>query len=99
MPRLYYYPDLRQLALEDTFVIDPPGEYFLYNNYHPLLLGMILERATGVPVAEYLEQKIWRTIGTEYSRDRGAWMNVGSRKWKVVSMPGRSTLPNLDACI
>jgi CubicO group peptidase (beta-lactamase class C family) len=68
--KTYYYPDLRQLALEDTFVIDPPGEYFLYNNYHPLLLGMILERATGVPVAEYLEQKIWGAIGTEYP---GSW--------------------------
>jgi CubicO group peptidase (beta-lactamase class C family) len=68
--KTYYYPDLRQLALEDTFIIDQPGEYFLYNNYHPLLLGMILERATGVPVAEYLEQKIWRAIGTEFA---GSW--------------------------
>jgi CubicO group peptidase (beta-lactamase class C family) len=68
--KTYYYPDLRQLALEDTFIIDPPGEYFLYNNYHPLLLGMILERATGVPVAKYLEQKIWRQIGMEFA---GSW--------------------------
>ncbi len=37
----YYYPDLRQLALEKTKIIDPPGDYFHYNNYHPLLLGMI----------------------------------------------------------
>ena len=68
--KTYYYPDLRELALEDTFIIAQPREYFLYNNYHPLLLGMILERATGVPVAEYLEQKIWRQIGTEFS---GSW--------------------------
>ena len=68
--KTYYYPDLRQLALEDTFIINPPGEYFVYNNYHPLLLGMILERATGVPVAEYLEQKIWGPIGSEFT---GSW--------------------------
>jgi len=68
--KTYYYPDLRQLALEDTFIINPPGEYFLYNNYHPLLLGMILERATGVPVADYLEQKIWGPIGSEFT---GSW--------------------------
>jgi len=68
--KTYYYPDLRRLALEETKVIDPPGSYFLYNNYHPLLLGMILERATGMPVADYLEAKIWQPIGMEFD---GSW--------------------------
>ncbi len=68
--KTYLYPDLRWLALEETKVIDPPGSYFLYNNYHPLLLGMILERATGLPVAEYLEAKIWQPIGMEFD---GSW--------------------------
>jgi CubicO group peptidase (beta-lactamase class C family) len=31
-----------------------------------LLLGIILERATGVPVAKYLEQKIWQPVGAEF---------------------------------
>jgi CubicO group peptidase (beta-lactamase class C family) len=62
----YYHPDLRQLALNNTEIIDQPGEYFLYNNYHPLLIGIILERATGQPVAEFFEQNIWQQIGTEY---------------------------------
>ena len=66
----YYYPDLRQLALEKTKIIDPPGEYFHYNNYHPLLLGMILERATGTTVAYYLQEKIWKPIGAEFA---GSW--------------------------
>ena len=62
----YYYPDLRQLAINNTEIIDEPGEYFLYNNYHPLLIGIILERATGQPVAEFLEKNIWQRIGAEY---------------------------------
>ena len=66
----YYHPDLRQLALSETEIINQPGEYFLYNNFHPLLLGMILERATGQPVAEYLEEKIWQQIGMEF---KGSW--------------------------
>jgi len=66
----YYYPDLRELALERTRIIDNPGEYFLYNNYHPLLLGMILERSTGVSVGNYLQEKIWKPIGMEYP---GSW--------------------------
>jgi CubicO group peptidase (beta-lactamase class C family) len=68
--KTYYYPDLRRLALYDTQIIDPPGMCFLYNNYNPLLLGMILERATGTPVATYLQEKIWEPIGMEYS---GSW--------------------------
>jgi CubicO group peptidase (beta-lactamase class C family) len=62
----YYHPDLRQLAITETRIMDQPGEYFLYNNYHPLLLGIILERATGQPVAEYFEENIWQRIGAEY---------------------------------
>jgi len=61
----YYYPDLRKLAL--TVHMDgKPGEYFWYNNYHPLLEGMILERATHKHVAAYLEEKIWSRIGAEF---------------------------------
>lgn len=66
----YYDPDLRQLAISETQIVDQPGEYFLYNNFHPLLLGMILERATGQPVAEYLQDKIWQQIGMEFE---GSW--------------------------
>jgi CubicO group peptidase (beta-lactamase class C family) len=68
--KTYYYPDLRTLALEQTEVVGEPGRAFLYNNYHPLLLGLILERATGVPVAEYLQEKIWKPLGMEYP---GSW--------------------------
>ena len=68
--KTYYYPDLRTLALQDTEVVGEPGTVFLYNNYHPLLLGLILERATGVPVAEYLQEKIWKPLGMEYP---GSW--------------------------
>ncbi len=68
--KTYYYPDLRALALEQTELVGEPGSAFLYNNYHPLLLGLILERATGVPVAEYLQEKIWKPLGMEYA---GSW--------------------------
>jgi CubicO group peptidase (beta-lactamase class C family) len=68
--KTYYYPDLRLLALTETYVVGIPGEHFLYNNYHPLLLGMILERATGTSVTNYLQEKIWTPIGMEYP---GSW--------------------------
>jgi CubicO group peptidase (beta-lactamase class C family) len=66
----YAFDDLRHLALSETEVVEQPGVSFLYNNYHPLLLGMILERATGRPVTAYLQEKIWDPIGMEYA---GSW--------------------------
>jgi CubicO group peptidase (beta-lactamase class C family) len=63
----YYGTDLRNLALEDTEIVEPPGVTWLYNNYNPLLLGMILERTTGMHVAEYLEQKLWQPLGSEFA--------------------------------
>lgn len=65
-----YYPDQRQLALQNTKIIDLPGAYFLYNKYHPQLLGMILERTTGYSVTEYLQRKIWDPLGMEFG---GSW--------------------------
>jgi len=65
-----YYPDQREAALSFTEIEDPPGTYFSYNKYHPQLLGLILERTTGVPVAQYLEEKIWQPIGMEFD---GSW--------------------------
>jgi CubicO group peptidase (beta-lactamase class C family) len=66
----YSFDDLRHLALNETEVIEPAGVNFVYNNYNPLLLGMILERATGRPVTTYLQEKIWTPIGMEFG---GSW--------------------------
>lgn len=65
-----YYPDQRKISLENTHIIDPPGEYFRYNKYHPQLLGMILERATGMTVTNYLQTRIWDKLGMEFD---GSW--------------------------
>jgi len=65
-----YYPDQRKAAIEFTNIIDDPGEYFQYNKYHPQLLGMILERATGTTVTDFLQDKLWDSIGMEYG---GSW--------------------------
>jgi CubicO group peptidase (beta-lactamase class C family) len=60
------YPDLRRLMLSVRPGHDPPGAAFSYNNAQPLLLGMILERATHRSVAQYLQEKIWQPLGMEY---------------------------------
>jgi CubicO group peptidase (beta-lactamase class C family) len=65
-----YFPDQRKIALENTHVIDPPGLYYRYNKYHPQLLGLILERTTGMSVSEYLQTRIWDKLGMEFD---GSW--------------------------
>jgi len=65
-PLTTYYPDQRKAALEFTDIVDPPGEYFLYNKYYPQLLGMIIERTTGLSVSEFMQEKLWQPIGAEF---------------------------------
>lgn len=62
----YYSPDLRKIALSVKPGGAPIGKAFHYNNYHPLLEGLIIERVTGMHVAEYLQKRIWKPMGAEF---------------------------------
>ncbi len=44
----------------------PPGVFLDYINMNSQLLGLILQKATGKSPAQYLEEKIWREIGTDH---------------------------------
>jgi CubicO group peptidase (beta-lactamase class C family) len=61
----YYGTDLRDLGLSATQIVRPPGQEWLYNNYNPLLLGLVLERATGTSVSGYMATKLWQPLGAE----------------------------------
>ena len=67
--KTYYATDLRELAL-NCRIEGKPGEYFEYNNYNPLLVGLILERAIGMPVARFMEEELWKPMGMEAD---GSW--------------------------
>ena len=60
------FPDLRSLGLAVRAGRDAPGATINYSDYNPILLGLILERATHRPVAQYLQEKIWQPLGMEY---------------------------------
>lgn len=60
----YYGTDLRRVALTHTEVEQAPGAW-LYNNYNPLLIGLALERATGMSVSEYAATRVWQPLGAE----------------------------------
>lgn len=61
--KTYYWPDLRALALQHTRIAAAPRGDWQYNNYHPLLLGLVLERATKQPVATWLGRRLWQPAG------------------------------------
>jgi CubicO group peptidase (beta-lactamase class C family) len=61
----YYGVDLRDVALNRTRIDQPPGLAWVYNNYHPLLLGLVLERTTGTSVSDFMARRLWQPLGAE----------------------------------
>jgi CubicO group peptidase (beta-lactamase class C family) len=61
----YYGVDLRDIALNRTRIEGPPGLAWQYNNYHPLLLGLVLERTTGTSVSDFMATRLWQPLGAE----------------------------------
>jgi CubicO group peptidase (beta-lactamase class C family) len=61
----YYGVDLRDVALNRVRIEGPPGSWWQYNNYHPLLLGLVLERVTGTSVSDFMARRLWRPLGAE----------------------------------
>jgi len=75
MAKYYYGRNLKKyitkLKIEET-----PNQTYNYISVNTLLLAIILERATGKQLNEYLQEKIWMPMGMEFD----ATMNVDSRK-------------------
>jgi CubicO group peptidase (beta-lactamase class C family) len=61
----YYGVDLRDVALNRVRIEGPPGIAWEYNNYHPLLLGLVLERVTGTSVSDFMATRLWQPLGAE----------------------------------
>jgi CubicO group peptidase (beta-lactamase class C family) len=61
----YYGVDLRDVALNRVQIEGPPGMAWEYNNYHPLLLGLVLERTTGTSVSDFMARRLWQPLGAE----------------------------------
>ena len=71
----YYGKNLRRYTFRSR-IEEPPGLQYNYISVNTQILAYILEAATGTPLPEYLEQKIWKPIGAEYD----ATWNIDSRK-------------------
>lgn len=63
---LYYANDQTKLIDKVNMKYDP-GTVFKYKSYSTYLLGICIEKATGVPYHEYLQTKLWIPLGMEYN--------------------------------
>jgi CubicO group peptidase (beta-lactamase class C family) len=77
MAKFYYGRNLRKYTLK-LKIESEPGNVYKYQSANFQILAMVLEKATGKRISEYLEEKIWKPIGME---SYGTW-NVDSKKFR-----------------
>lgn len=61
----YYGTDLRTAALTKTEIEVAPGQVFHYNDWNLILMGLVLERTTGMSLSAYMETRLWQPMGAE----------------------------------
>lgn len=64
-PKFYYTLDVREL-IKGVELENKPGSRWHSDEYSILLLGAVLEKATGQSISHYLQEKIWKPVGMEY---------------------------------
>ncbi|NBL65042.1 serine hydrolase [Flavobacterium sp. NST-5] len=62
--RAYFDENLNDMMLNLKFV-SPPGKEFHYVSGNTQLLAMILEKATGQKLSDYVSENFWKPIGAE----------------------------------
>jgi len=74
--KYYYGRNLRKLVLKSE-LSESPGLATHYCSANVQLLAMILERATGMTLSSYLQDKLWKRIGMQYE---ATWSLDNKRK-------------------
>ncbi len=72
----YYYGVNLSKYITKLKIETEPDEAFKYKSVNSQLLAMIVERAVHKPLAEYMEDKVWRHLGAEYN---ASW-SIDSKK-------------------
>ena len=62
----YFTDNIRSVVLRQN-IIDKPGQSFRYSSGDTQLLGMVIEKATGTTLTNYLSEKFWQPMGAENS--------------------------------
>ena len=76
-PKFYYTKNVREL-IKGIELENKPGTKWSTDEYSILLLAAVLENATDESISYYLQEKIWKEIGMEYS----ATFSIDSKEHK-----------------
>lgn len=61
----YFDTNLREM-MQRVKIVNEPGEKFVYQSGNTQLLAMVIEKATGKTLSEYLSESLWKPLGAEY---------------------------------
>lgn len=67
----YYYTHDMKAELMKVKLVNQPGTVWKYKSIDPILLGWVVEKATGKSVAQFFEENTWHKIGAEYNASFG----------------------------
>lgn len=63
--RAYFGDDIRKQILS-LKVVEQPGKSFKYLSGNSELLGMVIEKATGMTLSQYLSKSFWKPLGMQH---------------------------------
>lgn len=67
--RAYYGSDLTELTMKYK-AAEEPGKVFKYLSGNSELLAMVLEKATGKKLSDYMSEKLWKPLG---AKNKALW--------------------------
>ena len=76
-----YYSKTPQKFMKHRKLKHSPGDHFAYSSFTTMLLGICLEKATGKPINEYMEEKLWKKIGTTYDASMSTFEDGTAMAW------------------
>ncbi len=59
----YFCEDLNKLMIDDVRIDSKPGQKFHYLSGDTQLMGMIVAKATGMTLSEYMSKSFWKPMG------------------------------------
>ncbi|RYF31868.1 MAG: class C beta-lactamase-related serine hydrolase [Comamonadaceae bacterium] len=66
--------DLESAVRDWNLALEPQGSRFNYNELCPLTIGMVIRKVTGMPLAAFCEEALWKPLGAE---GQATWMCDG----------------------
>ena len=60
-----YFDENLRGVMQKVNIVEQPGERFVYQSGNTQLLAMVIEKATGKSLSEYLSESLWKPLGAE----------------------------------